>query len=1008
MEKPINLSAFQPINLSTFQPMKNRTLLIVTGLIFLNISCRNNSDLFVRGVSQPVISLNGIWDVCLSPYDTILKSDDSSLKWYKAGVPGECMMQGIPVMHDKPFVYMTRFLVPEDFRGKLVKLRFEGVYSYSRVWVNGTYIRDHHGGFTAWECEITRAVNPGEEAVLHVEVTDRADEISYASGYAKHQIGGILRNVSLLSLPENHPESVIITTDLDETYNNAILKLEGSISLTGKDSGISLELRDPDNRIIKLDKPYFKISGKDFIITNLIKKPLKWEAEHPVLYRLTIEYSEKGKVEWRRNFMIGFREVKVDGNRLLVNGRPVKLRGACRHDIHPVSGRMTTPEYDLKDVLLAKEANMNFIRTSHYPPCEKFLQLCDRYGLYVEEETAVCFVGSHRTSDYYPGSTENSDDFTGRYLSQLQEMVNNHRNHPSVIIWSIGNENQFGSNFKKSYDWVKENDHSRPIIFSYPGLVPDSIKSYDIISMHYPGITGDMDQYGMKINGFGHEKLPVLFDEWAHVPCYNIETVREDPNIRDFWGMSLDSMWQKTYDSDGGLGGAIWGMIDETFMLPADLPGFNQWWGKIDKNVIPGKFAGPTVGYGEWGIVDTWRRRKPEFWSVKKAYSPVRLLKTSGYEFFPGDTIEIPVYNRHDFTGLEELEMKLTLNGKSQIINLPDIAPHSKGNIPLRIDEKPLDDAIFVEFIGRDGNLVDSYKLTGQVIPVSADRKTVTGKPAIEENDNEYLIKCNNLVIGVSKSAGLLSHFVNNSGTRKLEGPFMNIRLMTKSGHNQKDSIINQCQDWKLSSLDVKETGNDVLIIAVGAYRTGIKTVFKVLIGCNGEMQIGYTAQGLPEGLLREVGIGFGTDSKNFDSLYWNRDTYWPAYPEDHLSAPVGSVPLFTSGNNTYRTIPVKDWQYDKKSFFYDGVDNEANHQLVNIARSTKENIREYCLRSGTGTEIQVHGDHQKSCRIMLSGNSLQLFVSDLVDYPDISWGNYSRNYQISGKYTGQASLTMR
>lgn len=988
--------------------MKRSTLLIVTGFILINLSSRNSSDLFVRDVRHPVISLDGTWDVCLVPYDTVLKCDPSSLKWYKAEVPGECMMQGIPVMHDKPFVYMIRFLIPDDFTDKLVRLRFEGVYSYSRVWVNGNYIGDHQGGFTAWDCDITRAVNPGEETVLHVEVTDRADEISYASGYAKHQIGGILRKVSLLALPENFPESVIITTDLDDNYVNALLKVRGSTRLIRENGVISIELHDPDNRKIKLNNPHFKLSGRDFTITNNIEAPHKWEAEHPVLYRLTIEYSEKGKVEWRKDYMIGFREVEVDGNRLLVNGRQVKLRGACRHDIHPMTGRMTTPEYDLKDVLLAKEANMNFIRTSHYPPGENFLNLCDRYGLFVEDETAVCFVGSHRTSDYYPGSTESSAEFTDRYLSQLQEMVNNHRNHPSVIIWSIGNENRFGSNFKRSYDWVKVNDPTRPVIYSYPGLVPDSISAYDIISMHYPGINGNMDQYGMKTRGFGHEKMPVLFDEWAHVPCYNNETVREDPNIRDFWGMSLDSMWQKTYDSDGGLGGAIWGMIDETFMLPADLPGFSRLWGKIDKNVIPGKFAGPTVGYGEWGIVDTWRRKKPEFWSVKKAYSPVRLLKTSGYEFVPGKTIKIPVYNRHDFTNLEEIEMKLTLNGKSHMINLPDVAPHSKGNITVKIDGKPSNDVILVEFIDREGNTVDSYKLAGQVSPATPDRKTGTAKAGFEENGNEYLIKCNNLVIGINKSTGLISHFVNNSGKWNLAGPFMNVRLMMKSGHNQQDSIKNLCRDWTLVSMEIREAGEDVLVIADGKYRTGIKAAFDMLISCNGEIRIGYTAQGLPEGLIREVGIGFGTDYRNFDTLYWNRDTYWTGYPENHLSAPAGRVPLFIAGNNTYRTVPDKDWQYDKKSFFYDGIDDETDHQLVNIARSTKENINEYCLRSKTGTKIKVHGDGHKSCRILITGNSLQLMISELVDYPDISWGNYSRNYQIRDVFSGQALLTLR
>ena len=195
-------------------------------------------------------------------------------------------------------------------------------------------------------------------------------------------------------------------------------------------------------------------------------------------------------MSWYKYYQIGFREIEVVGNRFLINGKQVKLRGVCRHEIDPLLGRVSTAEYELKDVLLAKEANVNFIRTSHYPPSDNFLNLCDKYGIYVEDETAVCFVGSHRTAEYYPGSSESSPDFTDRYLSQLKEMVNNHRNHPSVIIWSIGNENTFGDNFKKSYDWVKASDPTRPVIFSYPGLVPDSIKSYDIISMHYPGIDG--------------------------------------------------------------------------------------------------------------------------------------------------------------------------------------------------------------------------------------------------------------------------------------------------------------------------------------------------------------------------------------------------------------------------------------------------------------------------------------------------------------------------------------
>jgi hypothetical protein len=281
-------------------------------------------------------------------------------------------------------------------------------------------------------------------------------------------------------------------------------------------------------------------------------------------------------------------------------------------------GRVSTPEYELKDVLLAKESNMNYIRTSHYPPTDNFLQLCDEYGIYVEDETAVCFIINYRIEGYKAAENSQSDPaYTDRYLSQLEEMVENHRNHPSVVIWSIGNESIYGTNFKKSYDWVKANDKTRPVMFSYPGSAPDSIKPYDILSMHYPGYKGDLDQYGKITKGFGFQEMPVIFDEWAHVACYDNETIIEDPNIRDFWGQSLDKMWAKTFDADGGLGGAIWGMIDETFMLPKDLAGFRDWWGIKDNTFYPTKEQpsdtenGGSSMYGEERNRNSGTPRKP-------------------------------------------------------------------------------------------------------------------------------------------------------------------------------------------------------------------------------------------------------------------------------------------------------------------------------------------------------------------------------------------------------------
>ncbi|MCD4731572.1 MAG: beta-galactosidase, partial [Bacteroidales bacterium] len=780
-----------------------KKLLISVLSILLLVSCKQNdsSICFVDGVSNPIINLNGTWKVNINQPEESWNLIELNSEWKDIQVPGELMMQGFPIKHDVPFVYKKSIDIPNDYNRKTIMLQFDGVYSYARIWINGNYIREHSGGFTRWDCDITPFVKPGETAMLTVEVTDKADEISYAGGYAKHQIGGILRDVSLLALPHNYPVDITIKTDFDNDFNNATLIISGEIKNTSSDSKIAIELFDMDNKKVILKNTSVAIKNEQtFQITNQISNPQKWDAEHPNLYTLKISFSENDKLLWQKMYKVGFREVVVSGNKLLVNGNEVKLRGACRHDIHPLLGRVSTPEFELKDVLLAKEANMNFIRTSHYPPTKNFLQLCDKYGLHVEDETAICFVGSHRTKEYYPGASESDSMFTNRYLSQLKEMVNNHKNHPSIIMWSIGNENSFGTNFQKSYNWVKANDDTRPVIFSYPGLVPDSIKAYDIISMHYPGTHGNMNQYGIETKSFGNSEMPVIFDEWAHVACYNNFTVKEDPNIRDFWGQSLDTMWQRVFDADGGLGGAIWGMIDETFMLPDTLPGFNDWWGRIDEHVIPAEYSGNTIGYGEWGIIDTWRRKKPEFWNTKKAYSPVRLLKTEIEDYLKGSAVSIPIYNRFDHTNINELIIKIIYKGAEKTIASPDINPHTKGNLIIPMEQWDLGEAITIEFLNNDNRIIDKYSIRLKSKPNNKDADLEAIESIkIEDDDEQLIVICgNNTRIIFSKKTGLIRQVQKPSNTLNLSGPYLNLRTKGESVIYSYHQINDYCKNWQL------------------------------------------------------------------------------------------------------------------------------------------------------------------------------------------------------------------
>ncbi len=989
--------------------MKNYYIFF-TVFLFFNVASAQTPGLYVKDVSNPVINLNGTWQICLDPPENFRDIEEDNISWNNIQVPGEVMMQGYAIKHDIPFFYKKSFVLPSDFHGHLIKLRFEGVYSYARVWVNGRYIREHHGGFTAWDCDITDAINPGDSVKLILELTDRADEISFASGYAKHQIGGILRNVSLLALPLSYPENITVKTDFDENYENAVLKVSGDIKNLQKDIQIAIALQNSKNKSeIPLEHNSIELNEKNsFQFTNIVLKPAKWDAEHPDLYNLVISLMIKEEILWRKEYLIGFREIEIMGNKLLVNGKEVKLRGACRHDIHPLLGRLSTPEYDLKDVLLAKEANMNFIRTSHYPPSENFLDLCDEYGLYVEDETAVCFVGSHRTEEYRPGDTENDPEYTDQYLSQLAEMVNNHKNHPSVIMWSIGNENEFGSNFKKSFEWVKENDETRPVIFSYPGKVPEDVNSYEILSMHYPDTSGNMNQYGIKTAGFGFNEMPVIFDEWAHVACYNNFTVIEDPNIRDFWGRSLDMMWKKTFEANGALGGAIWGMIDETFMLPDSLPGYNEWWGKIDKNVIPAAYTGNTIGYGEWGIIDTWRRKKPEFWNVKKAYSPVRLLKTEVNDYVSGEMVSIPLYNRFDHTNIQELVIKLYCKEEEKLIASPNIDPHTKGLIKFHLDNWEPGVPAIIEFSNSNGDLIDKYELYLTSPDPKVDPDVSAGDVKIEKTRDHLIAICNNHTkILFDRKTGLIQKVLKPDDTLSVSGPYINLRIKGKAVMYSYYEIMDLGKDWTLKKLSYKVDPDCAEFKIRGKTGNLPEVEFNIIIHSEGIVDIQYQIEKIPDEFVREIGVYFELDNVS-DSLSWTRDPYWSYYPADHLSARQGGVALYTTNIKQYRTKPEKSWNQDTKSFYYEGIDDELpGKTLTYRAKATKENIFEFALYKGNERVLRVLSMGKHSCRLSKDDEKLVLYINNEMDYVDLSWGNYQRNIKIKKEYENDIRLSL-
>ncbi len=294
---------------------------------------------------------------------------------------------------------------------------------------------------------------------------------------------------------------------------------------------------------------------------------------------------------------VGFREVEVRGESSAGEWRGGEAAGweSSQRSFRWPGGLMWR-ELAEKDVRLYKEANLNYIRTSHYPTSERFLEMADRYGLYVEEEAAICWTNHHAARGKLDG-LHDDPDVRERFMSSISEMIERDRSHPSIIIWSLGNENvKWGSNFEAERDYARQADPTRPLKTGHNAYRGnwDTDDYTDLDSFHYPGWSWEFDKEGK----------PWLFDEGIHVMCYydRNSIADRDPGIRNFWGESIKLFWEKIYPSSGSAGIAIWGTVDDIFFAPQR-----------------------SNGYGYWGIFDGWRRRKPEFWLTKKAYSPIRI-----------------------------------------------------------------------------------------------------------------------------------------------------------------------------------------------------------------------------------------------------------------------------------------------------------------------------------------------------------------------------------------------
>lgn len=337
-----------------------------------------NSDI------RTMLSLNGTWNFkpdAGTGMDKVKPMDGS--RWAKIAVPGDWTNQGFEVKAGEPAQYFRTFEIPSQWKGQRIKLRADGIQSWCRIWVNNKNAGSHLGGFTAFELDITNLVKTGTNKIfIAVQNESIADSLASTTQYAAFQIGGIFRKIYLQAVPEINFSDVKIEAGLADNYIDGTLRIHYVIRNQGKAKVENLKVKyalaDKNGKLIgqRIDDDTIGVINSNEKASTIAEKVIqgieKWDCEHPNLYTLTLQLYSNDQLIETVTQKIGFRIIEVIGNQVFVNGMPIKLRGSNRHETHPLTGRTLTPEICVQDVILFRNANNNYIRTSHYPPSEGF------------------------------------------------------------------------------------------------------------------------------------------------------------------------------------------------------------------------------------------------------------------------------------------------------------------------------------------------------------------------------------------------------------------------------------------------------------------------------------------------------------------------------------------------------------------------------------------------------------------------------------------------------------
>lgn len=895
----------------------------------------------------PVVPLDGEWLVdpnAAGARDRLLGDP----AWKRMVVPGQWLQQGIDVPQDQKVAMAREFEVPSSWEGRRVVLRFDAIHAGVTYWLNGRKLGRSENLFTPVEWDVTDKVAFGGRNRLDLEmVVDTVPErLSYSSGYAFHNLGGIDRSVRLFALPARHITALHVNADLDPGFKDGILGVW--LGLAGEET-VRVSLVDGHGGRTQLHSAAVK--GPEAHLELPVAAPRHWTAETPNIYTLQVDLMDGNRIRERVERTIGFRHIEVVGSRLLVNGQSVKLAGACHHEIDPLTGRADTARHAETDIALAKAANLNYIRTSHYPPNEELLEAADRIGMYVEVEAPFCWVGEEA-------------DFANlrAYLQPTSAMVDYHHSHPSVLVWSVANESTFNRCFEVSARLIKLLDPSRPTTFNNP----DPKQVCDIANVHYAGMPFDEQ--------LKDDPRPVFWGEWFFPVCHEQTDVRMNPGLRELWGAghaSPDSAYGKACAAEYGkpymqpgepsgawssmvhsqrvLGGAIWAMLDEPFYLPG------------------GKHAGYAWVHGFWGLFDGWRRQKPEAFLAREIFSPVWFTDRTP-AFTPGQAeVRLGVENRYSFTDLRDLVFQWSVGGRSGTIS-PEVAPGHTGElvVPIPVDLKP-GVPLSIRVVDASGRTVTD--LSVPLLP--AAQAAMTGKreaPTVAQTVAGYSVECARLAFVVDARTGAIDRLGRLRGLpiTALATPHItrfDFGDLRGAGFPSYE-VLPDLSGRVVQRLSVERREDEAVITLKEKYANleGGQT-WRMTADGRAVIHYSYVYSG-PEMEAREVGLRMVLPA-GFEKLAWRRWSEWSGYPADSISRTVGEAKARRRAKPeaTERDRPGWSWAEDMTDM------GTADF------RSVKLNVLDSVLSNGDGAGIRVHGDGTQHVRACLAPDGVRLHL---------------------------------